>query len=316
MNDRKCPFCETMIPGNVLCCPNCHRTISENAGSEKRSSGPAPPAAVPPPPSFRAAPGPQRSTTFTWRKATPYVVLSFVALLLFLLLLLSLRGGGRGGSGGELAGREGGVGTDVGPGSGDTGGGTGAGGGGASPPQDPAPGAQGEEAPTDAPPPAEGGTGDDVDSNERPALVFRERKSPVTPADGAAGDGPDGGRGGGGRPLGTGDVSFRIYWTPRSHDIDLHVVDPNGHHLWYKAPGCPCNGILDRDDRTGGGPENIFWPEGKAPRGRYTYYAFYFEGTGRKTVVLQVRKKGEIVEKQTVVLETQGETSAKFTYKH
>lgn len=312
MSIAECPFCGTMISDDASACPHCRRPTRQSEGSAQGVSGqnapPPPPSPVPPPPpGFGATFVSQRSTAFTWRKATPYVVVSFVVLLIFLLLLL-MRGGGRGGSGGELAGRGGGVGTDVGAGSGG-GDGTGSGAGGTASPQNSAPGAQGEEEP------AEADATDESDSIDQAGPVFAERTSPPTPAEGGAGGGTAGGRGGGGRPLGTGDVSFRIYWTPRSHDIDLHVTDPNGHHLWFKAAGCPCHGVLDRDDRIGGGPENIFWPDGRGPRGQYTYFAHYFEGTGEKQVVLQVRKKGEIVEEQTVVLRRVGETSAKFTYR-
>lgn len=98
--------------------------------------------------------------------------------------------------------------------------------------------------------------------------------------------------------------------------MDLDVIDPSGHHLWYRAMGCPCGGVLDRDDTTSGGPENLYWPTGKGPRGTYAYYALYYAGSGRETVTLEVRKKGEVVERHSVVLRRVNDTSRRYTYTH
>lgn len=158
-------------------------------------------------------------------------------------------------------------------------------------------------------------------TDEAPFVVVVESRSTGEAEDsgghiGRIGGGGGGGSGSGGRPLGTGDVSFRLYWKPPVHDVDLHVIDPSGHHLWYRAMGCSCNGILDRDDTTSGGPENIFWPTGKGPPGTYTYYALYYAGSGPKEATLEVRKRGKVVETRTVVLRTVREESIYYTYKH
>ena len=92
------------------------------------------------------------------------------------------------------------------------------------------------------------------------------------------------------------------------------MVDPNGHHLWYKKTTCPCGGRLDRDDTTSGGPENIFWPKGKGPKGNYSYYVLYFSGHGRKKVVIEVRKAGKVIRTHKVVLKRQHEQSEHFSY--
>ena len=114
--------------------------------------------------------------------------------------------------------------------------------------------------------------------------------------------------------MGTGDVSFRIYWSPATHDIDLHVADPNGHTIWYGQKTCPCHGELDRDDQTSGGPENIYWPVGKGPKGVYAYYVHYFAGSGVKRVKIELRKAGKLILTKTVLLQKQKDESEHFTY--
>ena len=84
--------------------------------------------------------------------------------------------------------------------------------------------------------------------------------------------------------LGTGDVQITLSWSPTTPDIDLHVTDPNGVHIWYsdKAPSNSA-GRLDVDDKCGdtgvasGGPENIFWAPGQAPSGTYRVSVIYYK---------------------------------------
>ena len=131
-----------------------------------------------------------------------------------------------------------------------------------------------------------------------------------------AGRGQGLGSGSGNGSLGIGDVSFRMYWSPPQDDIDLHVKDPHGHQLWYGMRHCICGGQLDRDDRTSGGPENIFWPTGWGPVGRYIYSAHYYAGTGPKTVTIEVRKEDKILRTQTFVLNGRGDFSEVYVYEH
>lgn len=124
-----------------------------------------------------------------------------------------------------------------------------------------------------------------------------------------------GGEGGGARgELGTGDVSFCLYWQPAEGDFDLHVVDPKGHHISYNDRRCPCGGEMDRDDTTSGGPENVFWPPGKAPRGSYRFYVEYFAGTGPTVVTLHVYRGRQMVLDEPVELRRKGERTRDFTY--
>lgn len=54
-------------------------------------------------------------------------------------------------------------------------------------------------------------------------------------------------------------ITVRLDWDKTAYDtdIDLHVVDPRGHHLYWDDMYCSCGGYLDRDDRRGPGPEHI-----------------------------------------------------------
>ena len=124
---------------------------------------------------------------------------------------------------------------------------------------------------------------------------------------------PRGGGGGQGKVPGTGDISFRIHWTPAIHDIDLHVIDPNGHELFFQNKFCPCKGELDIDDTNHGGPENIFWPTGKAPHGNYKFFVVYYNGYGAEKVNIEVRKGGKIFKTYSISLARQGDKSEIFS---
>ena len=54
-------------------------------------------------------------------------------------------------------------------------------------------------------------------------------------------------------------ITVRLDWDKTAYDtdIDLHVVDPRGHHLYWDDMYCSCGGYLDMDDRRGPGPEHI-----------------------------------------------------------
>ena len=73
---------------------------------------------------------------------------------------------------------------------------------------------------------------------------------------------------------GTGDVAFRVVWDGRS-DLDLHVEDPAREHIFYGERESESGGLLDVDCNSGTDRlclrpiENVFWPEGTAPVGRY-----------------------------------------------
>lgn len=84
---------------------------------------------------------------------------------------------------------------------------------------------------------------------------------------------------------GYGSVKVTLTWDTTG-DLDLHVIDPSSEEIYYAHPSSASGGILDVDDRDGYGPENIYWPEGGAPTGTYTWFVKYYadpDGVGSAT---------------------------------
>jgi hypothetical protein len=82
--------------------------------------------------------------------------------------------------------------------------------------------------------------------------------------------------------LGTGDVQVTLIWHD-TNDIDLHVTDPAGAEIFYASRSSASGGKLDVDANAGcttttSEPrENIFWPTGGAPTGKYMVKVVYFD---------------------------------------
>jgi len=84
--------------------------------------------------------------------------------------------------------------------------------------------------------------------------------------------------------LGTGDVQVTLLWAD-GNDLDLHVIDPSGAEIYFSNPKSPTGGTLDHDDTagcnsTGTHVENVFWPTGGAPRGRYQVFVKNYTSCG------------------------------------
>ncbi len=82
-----------------------------------------------------------------------------------------------------------------------------------------------------------------------------------------------------------GDPQFSLMWNNRN-DLDLHVIDPTGAHIWYRNKQSPSGGTLDVDananplELTNRPVENIFWTPGAAPQGEYQVYVHHFANHG------------------------------------
>jgi hypothetical protein len=87
-----------------------------------------------------------------------------------------------------------------------------------------------------------------------------------------------------GLSLGTGDVQVTLVWAD-GNDLDLHVIDPSGVEIYFSNPRSPTGGTLDHDDTagcnsTGTHVENVFWPRGGAPPGRYRVFVKNYSSCG------------------------------------
>ena len=145
----------------------------------------------------------------------------------------------------------------------------------------------------------------------------------------------------------TGDVSFRLRWSGEA-DLDLHVLDPNERHTGVplglndpdpgafiraakemaardsEDPDAP-KGILDVDcnaspDAMCPRPiENVFWPVGTAPDGRYEVWIHLFQKLGDDTQVpftLEVRRGERVVETFRGQVSDDSRHSARYVYRY
>ncbi|MDR2078918.1 MAG: VWA domain-containing protein [Treponema sp.] len=73
----------------------------------------------------------------------------------------------------------------------------------------------------------------------------------------------------------TGDIRISLMWNNRN-DLDLHVITPTGEEINFNNPRDSNGGVLEADRNLYGetlkAVENIFWPDGAAPRGSYRVY--------------------------------------------
>lgn len=68
-------------------------------------------------------------------------------------------------------------------------------------------------------------------------------------------------------------------------DVDLHIYEPSGFHVFYANPVGPLGG-LDVDDTNGGGPEHYFASCQTLQAGTFRFGVNYFTGTGPETATI------------------------------
>lgn len=94
--------------------------------------------------------------------------------------------------------------------------------------------------------------------------------------------------------LGSPDITINLSWNSTT-DIDLHVFDPNGAHAyWENLSGIP-NGMIDRDDTDGFGPEIFTLTD--PPQGTYrvAVNAYDLDGASSARATLEVRVGNSVV---------------------
>jgi hypothetical protein len=84
----------------------------------------------------------------------------------------------------------------------------------------------------------------------------------------------------------TGDVQITLIWF-NVNDLDLHCIDPKGEEIFYAHRRSRSGGELDVDMNAGGPRtnkpvENIYWPKGKAPGGKYKVFVNHYANHGGK----------------------------------
>ncbi len=89
-------------------------------------------------------------------------------------------------------------------------------------------------------------------------------------------------------PTDAANVAFTLEWSPTDSncDIDLHIIDPYDHHIYYGDMFCECGAYLDRDDRHGPGPEHIYYTQAKP--GKYLVYVHHYESDSQGSVGFKV----------------------------
>lgn len=92
---------------------------------------------------------------------------------------------------------------------------------------------------------------------------------------------------------GSGPITVTLTWGAEP-DVDLHVFEPDGGHVYYASP-TGTSGYLDHDDVTSYGPEHYYVVECEAlAAGTYRVGVNYYRGNAPETAYVQIQA-GEVV---------------------
>lgn len=86
--------------------------------------------------------------------------------------------------------------------------------------------------------------------------------------------------------LGSGAITVTLTWGAQP-DVDLHVYEPNGTHVYYSNMQ-GVSGYLDLDDVTSYGPEHYYVACDTLEEGIYSVGVNYFRGSGPETAHVQI----------------------------
>ena len=84
----------------------------------------------------------------------------------------------------------------------------------------------------------------------------------------------------------SGDAQITLIWF-NGNDLDLHCIEPSNEEIFYARRRSRNGGELDIDMNASGAVttkpvENIYWPKGKAPMGKYRVFVNHYANHGGK----------------------------------
>lgn len=101
-----------------------------------------------------------------------------------------------------------------------------------------------------------------------------------------------------------------LTWDSDGTDLDLHLITPDGAHIWYGDRVAPNGAALDVDVTTGYGPEIFAMP---APiKGQYQVYVNYYGGGYRSSEDGEEQAEQALTTAQITVITEEGTPSEKM----
>lgn len=112
---------------------------------------------------------------------------------------------------------------------------------------------------------------------------------------------------------GDGIITVTLRWG-ENEDVDLHVWEPSGYHVYYSQKQGP-SGYLDVDDVTSYGPENYYVACSTLQAGRYLVALRYYDGVTAETARVAL-SAGSQIRQVTKTLTEIGSSSAMVNVAH
>jgi hypothetical protein len=104
----------------------------------------------------------------------------------------------------------------------------------------------------------------------------------------------------------TGIITITLSWGSQP-DVDLHVIEPNGKHVFYQEKKGH-SGYLDVDDTNGEGPEHYFVACDKLEVGTYSFGLNYFAGNRPEDARVQVQAGLEVKHVSKRLMQSHGQS--------
>lgn len=100
--------------------------------------------------------------------------------------------------------------------------------------------------------------------------------------------------------IGSGPINATLSWSVANTDVDLHITEPDGSHIYYANPQ-GISGYLDIDNLTGSGPEHYYTDCNQLAVGTYTLGVQYFSDH-EKQVGDEIKPARPVVANVTVTI--------------